>query len=101
MNAHTQELVNESRSKSGLVEIPVKDEGCTQQQLAMKDLVKSLRTVLGDRDPNFMGELGEKMTSLSGPDMETVAASMANAALKKTFPSSGRKCGCACGRFEN
>jgi hypothetical protein len=90
MNAHTQELVNESRSKSGLVEIPVKDEGCTQQQLAMKDLVKSLRTVLG-----------EKMTSLSGPDMETVAASMANAALKKTFPSSGRKCGCACGRFEN
>jgi hypothetical protein len=46
-----------------------------------------------------MGEFDEKMTSLSGPDMQTVAENMANAALKKTSSPSSGKCNCSCGQF--
>jgi hypothetical protein len=56
----------------------------TPQQQAMKELVKSLSTVLGDRHPNLMGKL-DRMSALSGPDMESIAESMAVSALAKTY----------------
>jgi hypothetical protein len=66
-------------------QVPIDSETpMTPQQQAMKDLVKSLNTVLGDRHPNLMGKL-DQLTSLSGPDMESVAESMAISALAKTF----------------
>jgi hypothetical protein len=55
------------------------------QKQAMKELVRSLGTVLGDRNKNLIGELGDKMSALSGPDMESVAQSMAGVALAKTY----------------
>jgi hypothetical protein len=58
------------------------------QKQAMKDLVRSLGTVLGDRNKSFIGDLGDRMTALSGPDMESVAQSMAGVALAKTYFSS-------------
>lgn len=56
-----------------------------QQQQAMKDLVKSLGTVLGDRHPNLIGKLGVKVTAMSGQDMESIAESMAVSALAKAY----------------
>jgi hypothetical protein len=99
VNMYTQGLATDSRSDGGVSDLNIKPEGCTQQQLAMKTLATSLRTVLGDRDPNLMGEFDEKMTSLSGPDMQTVAENMANAALKKTSSPFSGKCNCSCGQF--
>jgi len=58
------------------------------QKQAMKELVRSLGTVLGDRNRDLIGELGDKMSALSGPDMESVAQSMAGVALAKTYFSS-------------
>ena len=54
------------------------------QKQAMKELVKSLGTVLGERNTSFIGDLEDKMTALSGPDMESVAQGMAGVALAKT-----------------
>ena len=51
----------------------------------MKDLVRSLGTVLGDRNNSFIGDFGAKMTALSGPDMESIAQGMAGVALAKTL----------------
>jgi hypothetical protein len=98
VNVYTQGLATDSRNDGGVSDVSIKAEGCTQQQLAMKTLATSLRTVLGDREPNLMGEFDEKMTSLSGLDMQTVAEDMANAALKKMPSSSGGKCDCSCGQ---
>lgn len=50
----------------------------------MKELVKSLGTVLGECNTSFIGDLEDKMTALSGPDMESVAQGMAGVALAKT-----------------
>lgn len=74
-------------------------EGCSpQQQQAMKDLVRSLGTVLGDRHPNLIGKLENKMTSLSSSDMESVAENMAGAALAaKTYLTASKACSCPCG----
>ncbi|KAM0723293.1 hypothetical protein Q7P37_001494 [Cladosporium fusiforme] len=66
-----------------------------QQEKAMKDVVTSLNTVLRDVDPNLIGKLNVTMTNLSGPEMQSVAVSMAGAALAKTDPSNGG-CGCSC-----
>lgn len=54
------------------------------QKQAMKELVKSLGTVLGERNTSFIGDLEDRMTALSGPDMESVAQGMAGVALAKT-----------------
>lgn len=67
----------------------------TPQQQAMKDLVKSLGTVLGDRHPNLVGKL-DVMTGLSVPAMESVAESMAVSALAKTYFSDPERCNCSC-----
>jgi hypothetical protein len=71
----------------------------TPQQQAMKDLVKSLNTVLGDRHPNLMGKLG-RMSALSGPDMESVAESMAISALAKTYFSNPEQFVCPYAKSE-
>jgi hypothetical protein len=71
----------------------------TPQQQAMKDLVKSLNTVLGDRHPNLMGKL-DKMSALSGPDMESVAESMAISALAKTYFSNPEQFVCPYAKSE-
>jgi uncharacterized protein YbjQ (UPF0145 family) len=73
-------------------------EGCSaQQQEAMKDLVKSLGTVLGGRHPNLMEKLENKMTALSSSDMESVAEHMAGAALvAKTYLPVTKSCSCPC-----
>lgn len=69
----------------------------TQQQEAMKDLVRSLGTVLGDRHPNLIEKLEDKMTALSSSDMESVAEHMAGAALAaKTYLSASKACSCSC-----
>lgn len=74
----------------------MKAEGCAQQQQAVNDVVKSLTTMLGDRDQTLVEELGHKMRALSDGDMHSVAKSMANAALKETSPSSDGRCNCLC-----
>jgi hypothetical protein len=73
-------------------------EGCSpQQQEAMKDLVRSLGTVLGDRHPNLMEKLENKITALSSSDMESVAEHMAGAALvAKTYLTGTKSCNCPC-----
>jgi hypothetical protein len=53
----------------------------------MKEIVRSLGTVLGESNKSFIGDLGDKMTALSGPDMESVAQGMAGVALAKTYLS--------------
>jgi hypothetical protein len=54
------------------------------QKEAMKELVRSLGTLLGERNKDLIDDLGDKMTALSGPDMESVAQGMAGIALAKT-----------------
>jgi hypothetical protein len=54
------------------------------QKQAMQELVRSLGTVLGERNKDLIDDLGHKMTALSGPDMESVAQGMAGVALAKT-----------------
>lgn len=76
----------------------MKAERHTQQQQAVNNVVKSLTTMLGDRDQVLVEELGDKMRALSGADMHSVAKSMANAALKETSPSSAGRCSCLCTR---
>lgn len=71
------------------------DASSTLQQQAMKDLVKSLSTVLGGRHPNLIGKL-DAMTALSAPAMESVAESMAVSALAKTYFSDPERCNCSC-----
>jgi len=44
-----------------------------------------LGTVLGERNKSLIGDLGDKMTALSGPDMESIAQGMAGIALAKTL----------------
>lgn len=56
-----------------------------QQQQAMKDLVKSLSIVLGDRCPDLIEKLGDKVTAMSGEDMESIAHSMAVSAMAKAY----------------
>lgn len=51
----------------------------------MKDIVKSLGTVLGDRHTNLIDKLGVKVTAMSGQDMESIAESMAVSALAKAY----------------
>ena len=85
-------------SECGISNAPSEGEGCSlQQQEAMKDLVRSLGTVLGDRHPNLIEELENKMTALSSSDMESVAEHMAGAALAaKTYLTATRSCSCYC-----
>jgi hypothetical protein len=52
----------------------------TPQKQAMRDLLNSLRAVLGDRHPNLMGAL-DSLVSLSGSDMESVAKTVAHTLL--------------------
>jgi hypothetical protein len=73
------------------------EDSSSQQQEAMKDLVRSLGTVLGDRHPNLMEKLETKMTALSSSDMESVAEHMAGAALAaKTYLTATKSCSCHC-----
>lgn len=51
---------------------------------AMDTLVKSLHTVMGSDGKGVLGELKSNLTTLSGPQMKTVASSMARAALETT-----------------
>lgn len=61
---------------------PSESESCiSERQEAIKDLVKSLRTLLGKRRPNLVGKLESKMTALSSSDMSLVAETMVDAAL--------------------
>lgn len=85
-------------SEYGISTAPSVVEGCSsQQQEAMKDLVRSLGTVLGDRHPNLMEKLENKMTAMSSSDMEAVAENMAGAALAaKTYLTAAKSCGCHC-----
>jgi len=85
-------------SECGISTAPSEGEGCfSQQQEAMKDLVRSLGTVLGDRHPNLMEKLENKMTALSSSDMESVAEHMAGAALAaKTYLTASGSCSCHC-----
>jgi len=63
----------------------------------MKDLVRSLGTVLGDRHPNLIEKLENKMTALSSSDMESVAEHMAGAALAaKSYLTATKSCSCYC-----
>jgi hypothetical protein len=90
-------LVNKSMSECGLSSSPNESEGCpSTQQEAMKDLVRSLGTVLGDRHPNLMEKLENKMTALSSSDMESVAEHMAGAALAAEYLTASKSCGCHC-----
>jgi hypothetical protein len=64
------------------------------EQLAMNTLVKSLHTVMGSGDKSMLGGLEDSLTTLTGPEMKTVASSMAKAAqaaLEKTREASSRK----------
>lgn len=54
------------------------------QKQAMKQLVRSLGTVLGERNKCLIDGLGDKVTALSGPDIESIAQGMAGVALAKT-----------------
>lgn len=68
-----------------------------QQHQAMKELMQSLGTVLGDRHPKLISKLEDKMTALSGPDMESVAENMAGAALAaRTYLITARPAACSC-----
>lgn len=60
-------------------------EATPDQKQAMRELVKSLSNVLGDRNTGLRGDLGDKMIALSGPEMESVAQGMAGVALAKTY----------------
>lgn len=85
-------------SEYGISAEPDAGEECSpRQQLAMRDLVKSLGVLLGDRHPNLIGKLDAKMTALSSSDMETVAEQMAGAALEaKTYLTATKSCSCLC-----
>ena len=63
------------------------------EQSAIDTLAKSLHTVIvmGSDDKGMLGELENSLTTLSGPEMKTLASSMARAALEKTREASGRK----------
>jgi hypothetical protein len=58
----------------------------TPQKQAMRDLLNSLRAVLGDRHPNLMGAL-ENLMSLGGSDMESVAKTVAHTLLAERHTS--------------
>ena len=90
-------LINKSMSECGFSSSPSEGEGCSSpQQEAMKDLVRSLGTVLGDRHPNLIEKLENKMTALSSSDMESVAEHMAGAALAAEYLNASKSCGCHC-----
>lgn len=72
----------------------------TPQHQAMKDLVKSLATLLEDRHPDLVRKL-DKMTALSVPAMESVAESMAVSALGKTYLSDPEQVQCSCTQHES
>jgi hypothetical protein len=89
-------ITAESMNECGISPARSESEGCSpRQQEAMRDLVRSLGTVLGDRHPNLMEKLENKMTALSSSDMESVAEHMAGAALAaKTYLTVSRSCSC-------
>lgn len=70
----------------------VEDVSPHQQKQAMKELVKSLHIVLRHRNPALIGKLGDKMTTLCGPEMESIAEGMADVALAKTAMSAASSC---------
>lgn len=78
----------EAESECALPRTPLgSTPGFPSQQQAMKDLVRSLGTVLGDSKSELFGKLGDKMITLSESDMKSVAESMAGAAIGKTLLS--------------
>lgn len=84
-------------SEWGISTAPSVVECSSQQQEAMKDLVRSLGTVLGDRHANLIEKLGDKMTALSSSDMESVAEHMAGAALAaKSYLTATKPCSGDC-----
>jgi hypothetical protein len=76
------------RDTTGVV---VKSEECKQ---AMDRVVESLQAVMGDDKENILGQLGHSLTALSGPDIQTVASSMAKAALETTRETTIKKSKC-------
>lgn len=57
----------------------------TAQKQAMKEVMKSLGTVLGEQNKCFIEDLGNKLNALSGPDIESIAQGMAGIAFAKTY----------------
>ena len=61
----------------------------------MKDLIRSLGTILSDRHPNLIEKLENKMTALSSSGIESVAEHIAGAALvAKTYLTASRSYSC-------
>ena len=83
-------------SEGGISPGRSESQGCSpRQQEAMKDLVRSLGTVLNNRHPNLIEKLENKMTALSSSDMESVAEHMAGAALAaKSYLTAAKSCSC-------
>jgi hypothetical protein len=87
VNDHARDpAMGASRSRSHSRASVKSETFMTTQQQAMKDLLKSLSTVLGDRHPSLIEEL-DRLNSLSATDMESVAENMAISALTKTYLS--------------
>lgn len=80
------DLTAESQSAYILWDDSLDNKFCTlEQQNAMKTIVKSLGTVLGSRHQGLIGNLEDKLTTLSGEKMESLAESMAGVAFAGTL----------------
>ena len=71
----------------------VKSEGCKQ---AMDRVVESLQTVMSNAGETILGQLGDRLTGLSEPEMEQVASNMAKAALETPRETSVRRANGRC-----
>lgn len=94
--APSQDWIADSECEPANFHAVVKSESCSpKQQKAMKDVMTSLSTVLGDHDSDLIEKLSDTVTNLSGRDIQSVAVSMAGAALAKTNCST-ETCVCPC-----
>ena len=71
----------------------VKSEGRKQ---AMDRVVESLQTVMSNAGETILGQLGDRLTGLSEPEMEQVASNMAKAALETPRETSVRRANGRC-----
>ena len=62
----------------------------------MDRVVESLQTVMGNAGETILGQLGDRLTGLSEPEMEQVASNMAKAALETTRETSVRRANGPC-----
>lgn len=85
-NQLVNDLTAESQNAYVLWGDSLENKFCTlEQQNAMKTIVKSLGTVLGSRHQGLIGNLEDKVTTLSGEKMESLAESMAGVAFAGTL----------------